>query len=181
MTGGDGHIVEIGDDEDQEQDAIEIREESDVEDDGAEKGRLYDIPAEPRDEAAMRRRRRRREAGKVTQDDALFVSEDSEDDTARPTKRARFAETPAGDGDDDKKKLALSTTYEGFHIHGWILCLIITRIGGPKRNNPKNPLAKASSTGRDASPAATAGQAALMDEWISSTQQQSAYAADDDG
>jgi hypothetical protein len=57
--------------------------------------------------------------------------------------------------EDDKKKLSFKTTYEGFSIWGWVLCLLVTRKGGPSRKRTEN----------------NAGQA-LMEEWISSTQQQ---------
>lgn len=58
--------------------------------------------------------------------------------------------------DDDKKKLGFQTTYEGFSIWGWILCLFVERKGGPGKK----------STGLD-------GNAqALMQDWITSTQEQ---------
>lgn len=56
--------------------------------------------------------------------------------------------------DDDKKKLAFKTTYEGFSIWGWVLCLLVERKGGPGKKT----------SGADAQ--------ALMAEWITSTQQQ---------
>jgi hypothetical protein len=58
---------------------------------------------------------------------------------------------------DDKKKLAMSTTYEGFAIYGRVLCLVVKR--------------KDSSKGKR-----TEGQA-MMEDWIASTQ----MPADDDG
>jgi hypothetical protein len=67
----------------------------------------------------------------------------------------------AGRDDDGKKKLGFKTTYEGFSIWGWVLCLFIERKGGP---------------GKKA--AAPEGHAqALMQDWIESTQQRK----DDDG
>lgn len=58
--------------------------------------------------------------------------------------------------DDDKKKLGFKTTYEGFSIWGWVLCLFIERKGGP---------------GKQAS-AVEGNSQALMQEWIASTQDQ---------
>jgi len=59
--------------------------------------------------------------------------------------------------DDDKKKLGFKTTYDGFSIWGWVLCLFVERKGGPGKK----------------SAAATEGNAqALMQDWITSTQQQ---------
>ena len=55
--------------------------------------------------------------------------------------------------DNDKKKVGFNTSYDGFSIHGRILCLVVKRRG----------LAR----GRDS--AGGAGQA-VMEEWIASTQ-----------
>ncbi|KIV77899.1 hypothetical protein PV11_09675 [Exophiala sideris] len=60
------------------------------------------------------------------------------------------------DEDDDKKKLGFKTTYEGFSIWGWVLCLFVERKGGPKK--------QASELGVNSQ--------ALMQEWIASTQEQ---------
>ncbi|KEF62703.1 uncharacterized protein A1O9_00676 [Exophiala aquamarina CBS 119918] len=58
--------------------------------------------------------------------------------------------------DDDKKKLGFKTTYEGFSIWGWVLCLFVERKGGPGQKN-----------------VGTEGNTqALMQDWIASTQQQ---------
>lgn len=62
--------------------------------------------------------------------------------------------------EEDDKKMGLKTTYEGFGIWGWVLCLLVTRkVGLNKKKNDND-----------------AGQA-LMEEWISSTQEQE----DDEG
>lgn len=53
---------------------------------------------------------------------------------------------------DDKKKMAFQTTYDGFAIWGKVLCLLVERKGNRK-----------SSSG--------AGSQALMQEWITATQQ----------
>ncbi|EXJ61373.1 uncharacterized protein A1O5_11931 [Cladophialophora psammophila CBS 110553] len=61
-----------------------------------------------------------------------------------------------GGEDDDKKKLGFMTTYEGFNIWGWVLCLFIERKGG---------LSKKASGIQGSSQA-------LMQDWIQSTQEQ---------
>ncbi|KAL2439014.1 hypothetical protein ABEF95_015497 [Exophiala dermatitidis] len=57
---------------------------------------------------------------------------------------------------DDKKKPGFRTTYEGFGIWGWVLCLFVERKGGPGKQK-----------------SGTEGNAqALMQDWIASTQAQ---------
>lgn len=57
---------------------------------------------------------------------------------------------------DDKKKLGFNTTYDGFNIWGFVLCLLVERKGGPARKQ-----------------AGGMGSAqALMEEWISTQQEQ---------
>ena len=92
--------------------------------------------------------------------DHLFVSEGSEDEEfqARRTPLPRIEKeesVPVGHGDreDDKKKMALNTTYDGFTIYGRILCLVIKRRG----------------SARSREQAGVSGQA-MMEEWIASTQ-----------
>jgi hypothetical protein len=58
---------------------------------------------------------------------------------------------------DDKKKLLLNTTYDGFNIWGFVLCLLVERQGGQ--------VTKAQ--GKDGGSAQ-----ALMEEWISTQQAQ---------
>lgn len=53
---------------------------------------------------------------------------------------------------DDKKKMAMKTSYEGFSIYGRVLCLVIKR----KDKRGKNP--------------AVMGGQAMMEDWIASTQ-----------
>lgn len=92
--------------------------------------------------------------------DPLFVSEGSEDEefqaqTDPLSRKGKEKSVPIGEGDreDDKKKMALNTTYDGFTIYGRILCLVIKRRG--------------SARGREQ--AGVSGQA-IMEEWIASTQ-----------
>lgn len=79
-----------------------------------------------------------------------------------------LAEIPEADNDegdsydanlelDDKKKLGFHTTYTGFAIWGKVLCLLVTRKGGP---------------GQQGTGSADGGGQALMDEWITATQMQ---------
>ena len=63
---------------------------------------------------------------------------------------------------DDKKKLALRTSYDGFSIYGRILCLVVKRRGNAK--------------GKDL--VGGAGQA-MMEEWIASTQMGEAQMMDE--
>jgi hypothetical protein len=76
----------------------------------------------------------------------------------RTSKRQKETDSPlkelGADGDD--KKLGFRTQYEGFHIYGWVLCLLVTRKGDKARTRPA-----ASDTSRQA----------LMEEWISTQAQ----------
>ena len=91
-----------------------------------------------------------RDAAGRTADEAVAVPDSDEDGPGRGS--------PAAASDaDDKKKLGLTTSYEGFQIYGRILCLIVTRTGGPRAAQ---------------TPAGTGGGGgqAMMEEWIASTQ-----------
>lgn len=103
----------------------------------------------------------------------ITVNEDSDEETTLDRIPAHtdedFEEIDKPDGqafkdngesilDDDKKTLGFKTTYEGFSIWGWVLCLIVERKGGPGKKE------------------ANGNAQALMQEWIASTQQ----AQDDD-
>ena len=90
----------------------------------------------------------------------LFVSEGSDDEGLRSQVsvpvhkvKAESFQICQKDGDDDKKKMALETMYDGFTIYGRILCLVVKRRG----------------TARGKDLAGGAGQA-MMEEWIASTQ-----------
>jgi len=72
--------------------------------------------------------------------------------------------------DDDKKKLALNTSYDGFSIYGRILCLIVTRKGQNKGPSEKN-------AGLDA-PALGGSQ--MMEQWVSTQAAQENAILDDD-
>jgi hypothetical protein len=77
-----------------------------------------------------------------------------------PKRQKEGADEPIEEGNDDKKKMAMDTTYDGFSIYGRVLCLVVKR----KDNKGKQP-------------AKSAGQA-MMEDWIVSTQMPP---AEDDG
>lgn len=96
---------------------------------------------------------------------------ESEDEVAlgngrRSSRRSRTTKedwaTPEDTTGSDEKKLRFSTHYESFNIHGWVLCLLITRKGDKTR-----PSAAVSESNRQP----------LMEEWISTQAQAS---VDDD-
>jgi hypothetical protein len=115
-------------------------------------------------------------------DDALFVSSSDEETFATqrvaPRKRRRvdIAQESEDDRpdivgeDDDKKKLALNTSYDGFSIYGRILCLIVTRKGQKKGPSEKD-------IGTDA-PALGGSQ--MMEQWVSTQAAQENAILDDD-
>ena len=85
-----------------------------------------------------------------------------------------MADIPELDGDEDhaigvvgepdqKKKLGLNTSYEGFSIYGRILCLVVKRRGLPNR------------TGNSSTPASSQR---MMEDWVST--QAAAEQIDDD-
>lgn len=92
--------------------------------------------------------------------EGLFVSDDSDgrnaDAEETPSSKNK-GKRPVGEeddgGEDDKKKLGMNTTYDGFSIYGRILCLVVKRRGTAK--------------GKEI--AGGAGQA-MMEDWITSTQ-----------
>ena len=91
---------------------------------------------------------------------SLFISDDSAEDGSSRIKRhpdPRGQREPTSidpeDGADDKKKMLLNTSYDGFAIYGRILCLVVKRRGVTKGKD------RAGGTGQ-----------AMMEEWIASTQ-----------
>jgi hypothetical protein len=113
-------------------DPIVIEEE----DDDAVK--LADIPeANPATERSTRTKRNRSEVGKdptgnTSDSDGmdLFVPETTSKRSKTDTAPADAEEVQGEDDMDDKKKLGLNTSYEGFSIYGRILCLVVKRRGG---------------------------------------------------
>lgn len=104
--------------------------------------------------------------GSVSDSNSLFVDDD--DEAPRRSKRPR-ATTDISDGHpskrtrdlnpldeeqaDEKKKMAMDTSYEGFAIYGRVLCLVV------KRKDKKGK-----------GPAGLGGGQATMENWITSTQ-----------
>ncbi|KAK3691285.1 hypothetical protein LTR37_018730 [Vermiconidia calcicola] len=122
----------------------------------------------------------KRKAGKVKadeDDEALFVS--SSDEEYFQTQRERTSKRqkrdtnqpkdsePADIEHDDKKKMALDTSYDGFSIYGRILCLVVKRKG------------KKASSGVAGAPV---GGSQMMEQWVSTQAAQEAGLDDfDDG
>ncbi|KAK5657034.1 hypothetical protein OQA88_3560 [Cercophora sp. LCS_1] len=97
-------------------------------------------------------------------DDELFVH-DSDSDGPPPPKRRRDKGKDKGKDkegetqpDDEKKKMSVDISYEGFAIYGRVLCLVIKRRGAKALTGGSRPL-----TGRP-------GGQAVMENWITSTQ-----------
>ena len=102
-------------------------------------------------------------------EDPVLIAEESDDEAnllhripsadseesggGRPSKRLK--QTHA---EEDKKQLTFRTSYEGFTIWGWVLCLLVDRTSlSTSKANQGHGNAQA-----------------LMQEWIASTQQQDA-------
>ena len=117
--------------------------------------RMADIPSAAGGEADGKTT-----SAKSESQEGLFVSDDSDegnfDAQEMPSSKNR-GKRPVGeeedDGEDDKKKLGMNTTYDGFSIYGRILCLVVKRRG----------------TAKGKEMAGGAGQA-MMEDWIASTQ-----------
>lgn len=139
---------------------------------------LQDIP-----EAAVAGSKRQVSTRAEDEDEALFVSSDDEEafqtQRAPPPKRQKLGnaqpepeleEEDEADEDEtleDKKKLALNTSYDGFSIYGRILCLIIKRKG--KKAAPS-------------AAAVPAGGSQMMEQWVSTqAAQEAGLDEDDDG
>lgn len=120
---------------------------------------LKDIPLAEDDEEdsvfeRMRSRPKRGRRGQLDGDedvdgDGLFVESEYEGPLRKRVKEAALADKAT---QDDKKKMAIDTLYDGFSIYGRVLCLVVKRrdVGKPK--------------GR------ISGGQAMMEEWITSTQ-----------
>ncbi|KAL9614520.1 MAG: hypothetical protein Q9167_000970 [Letrouitia subvulpina] len=88
--------------------------------------------------------------------DVSLGSEDENSQGQTPLPSRRGSESPIiveDEDENDKKKLGIRTSYEGFSIYGRILCLIVKRRG----------------TSRGVESTGGAGQA-MMEDWIASTQ-----------
>ena len=117
--------------------------------------RMADIPLAEGDETY-----RSATLAKEESQEGLFVSDDSDEGNvdinetpSSKIKGKRPVEGQDESGIDDKKKLGMDTTYDGFSIYGRILCLVVKRRG----------------TAKGKEMAGGSGQA-MMEEWITSTQ-----------
>jgi hypothetical protein len=68
-------------------------------------------------------------------------------------KRRKDKEVLPNEENDDKKKMAMDTSYDGFSIYGRVLCLVV------KRKDKKGK-----------GPAGSTGGQAMLEDWITSTQ-----------
>lgn len=134
-----------------------LREESDDDDVPA---RLADIPlAEPRPQRKRTNRRTEEDGSdEPSEDGAIEIDSDEE---GPPHKRTRGLGDDSADDGEDKKKLAMDISYEGFAIYGRVLCLVVKRRESATQSSRKGAGA-AANTKLD-------GQA-KMENWITSTQ-----------
>ncbi|KUJ23787.1 uncharacterized protein LY89DRAFT_2996 [Mollisia scopiformis] len=128
--------------EDSDEDEPNLEDLPAAEDEGSDSDGLFV------DEDAGQRRSKRPRA--TTNDSTSTVSLGSEPSTKR--RRDGQEEISAEDG-DDKKKMAMDTTYDGFAIYGRVLCLVV------KRKDKKGK-----------GPASLGNGQATMENWITSTQ-----------
>jgi hypothetical protein len=149
---------------------IIIREEDD-----AEAISIADIPEKDELPGSSRRSARHKRHLDGSEYDA--VSDGSESDTSalfvpgRPSKRSKTNQGPAEgvedddalEAQDDKKKLGLNTSYDGFSTYGRILCLVVRRRG-------------VRSAGGSAGPASSQQ---MLENWVS-TQAQAEHDDDED-
>ncbi|OKL64655.1 hypothetical protein UA08_00097 [Talaromyces atroroseus] len=91
----------------------------------------------------------------TTDSAGILIESDDEENMTNVPEATEDTEGIEGIEDEGgEKKLRFETSYEGFTIWGWVLCLLVTRRG--RGNRPR--------MGETAA-AATSGQA-LMEEWI---------------
>jgi hypothetical protein len=153
---------------------------------------IDDVP--PADQDAVvdmpsRRPKRRRRQGEDEEEDRNYGNEDSSDnepdadssadeeseDGSRPNKRLREAREASEEPQrDDKKKLAMDISYEGFSIYGRVLCLVVKKRDAGSVG--RSTAAVGSST---RSQSAAPGGQAMMENWITSTQMPAAGVIDE--
>ena len=137
---------------------IVIREEDDD-----EPVDLADIPEARTAEQQPRRSAREKRQSNLQDADTLSHSGDSESSDSfvpEPNRTPSISENHASNAgqdndaelrEDDKKKLGLNTSYDGFSIYGRILCLVI------KRRGMRNPTSASSVTSSQA----------MLENWVS--------------
>ncbi|KAL9095899.1 MAG: hypothetical protein Q9165_001896 [Trypethelium subeluteriae] len=143
-----------------------LREEDDTID-------LDEIPDAETEDDRQDSRRGERKRPRQDSGDGQFVEQEGESDDAlessdsRMSKRQRSGNNNS-EGEhsktDDKKKLGLNTSYDGFSIYGRILCLVIKRRGGKVNAGPG---------------AADTGQQ-MLENWVSTQAAQDQGMEDDD-
>lgn len=140
-----------------------ILQEDDSDEEG---GGLASVPAAPR---TTRQRGKHRSVPQGADDDFL-ASEDDDAPSAIDVDSDSDVDVDVDANDnadaagDEKKKMAMDVSYEGFAIHGRVLCLVVR-----KRNSPNNQRAAARGTTSGTGTVQPAGQA-KMENWITSTQ-----------
>ncbi|VUC37748.1 unnamed protein product [Clonostachys rosea] len=135
------------------------------EDDDENAVNLDSIPLPPRSSRSRSKRQRNVTDGDDDQVEPQEAEEpisviDSDSDTDQPPQKRHRGAEPGKDAeteDDDKKKMAMDVTYEGFAIYGRVLCLVVRKFN------------RAGETGNKKSGRGSANQAS-MENWISSTQ-----------
>ncbi|RBR23463.1 uncharacterized protein FIESC28_03645 [Fusarium coffeatum] len=134
-----------------------------LQEDDEDEVRLSDIPVA---ETTTRRSKRQRGTADPDQDDSEAFEDDEtasaieidSDTEAPPHKRPRAKEDDGLNTNDDKKKLAMDVSYEGFAIYGLVLCLVVKKRASAAASN-SGGVAKGRPEGQ-----------AMMENWISSTQ-----------
>lgn len=124
---------------------------------------LYNIPAAETGD--------KRKASNA-EEDGLFVNSDDgeafQEQDSPPRKQRKRASRPAEErdtGEDEKKKMALNTSYDGFSIYGRTLCLVVRRKG--KKAAPHQP-------------DAPLGGSQMMEQWVSTQAAQDAGLDEDE-
>lgn len=100
--------------------------------------------------------------------DELSSESDAASGRPPPPKRRRGQAVDVGDRaeGDDKKKMTMDISYEGFAIYGRVLCLVVKRRDGGSSRAGSSAV---SSAGRSQTGGRPGGQA-MMENWIASTQ-----------
>lgn len=92
--------------------------------------------------------------------DAIQVDSDEDEPASKRARGPGTLEEDESDGEDDKKKLAMDVSYEGFAIYGRVLCLVVRkRENRTARARPDGSVGSSHVNGQ-----------ANMENWITSTQ-----------
>ncbi|KAK5630541.1 hypothetical protein RRF57_006256 [Xylaria bambusicola] len=108
-------------------------------------------------------------------DDGLFVQSPAREPPPAKRRKPASVHTPAENNGDDKKKLTMDISYEGFSIYGRVLCLVVKRRdgGGADRaeRNANVSVPSAGCSGNNRAKAVSRGRGqAMMEDFIISTQ-----------